>query len=537
MASYFKMLDECSKQEILEKIRVEVADKRRLVSNTAMEVFKTFGKLHGNSDTRSLYEMTKENIKEFDFGDDIEQLKNRVTQLKTVINAMEINIGSKHKAYVNYNSLFKQYWIDKDCGETDWIGKHVTEIRNILKLSDEEAKENKDYLTQRLLLKSKDIIKVDFNEILFNIRTIYNYIIVAFSINVLPSARDMIKFLLCIEGSNGPRKGEIMDPYIRFEKLDDYIKSNPVWTIGIQKDNTTTFNMDKMPSKYIVVQHGISKDKTKSFNSYLNENDKRYQLENILIKPSICLTSEEIIVGIGLIRRFFNCNKETYVSRTQNSNLIPSDQVRPALKEAFPTVYDQLESKNITIGTHCLRQIYGLMSHILYAPIVEKITNGLYSQSIWITTCLGHNEIHSSLHYQNTLIINVPENIDVSDPAYFENLLLAHMTRYSNECNQQMNKKRQRQEEHDKQILSGKVELISRSGSKVYLDKLKKKLHRPTEEYDKIIKSYIRQLKTENIQITNKAITSLGVGCNTLNDFKKRHAIKSWAIENSIYFN
>jgi hypothetical protein len=272
-------------------------------------------------------------------------------------------------AFVSLNSILKSYWVPKGFAPTD---RDATKsplgvAKNILVRTMEQA--HADQMRADIVRRAKlvDKYEMDWSRIQTIVRRW--------------AAKDGIgkkaytKILMAIMQSCGPRKIEVLDPNIQYYTLAQWEQK-----IGYKiEDDAFHFGSDDNAlmadlkawrellgsDDYIIVQHGVAKDKNQAANAHITMADSAWVENWVVFKVTIILTASEIVKLVAEVRAFFKTSKISDIygmSRKKLGAKVDTASYSAALKQAYPIAYSKSVLRNWSFGTHMCRRIYAIAS-------------------------------------------------------------------------------------------------------------------------------------------------------------------------------
>ena len=479
----------------------------------------------GESDTSCLLDLLKAHVSEFDFGTDIAQLEARLHQLRRIIVATQPVTSTQRKFFTQFTDIFKFYWVPR--GETRKVGLHVTPIRKILRADLALSLIHIQQRKERDESKARNVIRVFLDDIQFQIRKAYDTVMTSPN----PGNQSLAKLVIALEATYGMRRGAILDPNIMFYTWEQYKalqasrgQTVNVFRIGHQYDSDDTFEFDNaqfdrhVGFSNIVVQVGVLKDVLTASNKYFAPHEHLHAAlvgAKVLVKPSICLSADEIVSGIKLFRKAKNITKENFTTRQKAANAFGAQYIKPAISEMFPDAAAQSENNGWSFGSHFARKVYANASYLMYRESVGDVLQKYININTWINDVLGHDgrnasvaelyqtvQVERAKDHEKMFTLDVKEQIELIRS---DNLVLGSRFR------------------EIERILRGLTSADKVGDSPVtYLPK-----NATIEEKDRFVKSAYKFYEDANIKPTNERLRSRGIGGRLLQEYKVRHGLSS----------
>jgi hypothetical protein len=491
----------------------------RRVSKTLLNlIYKHFPSLKAKckNDATCLYMLVKDHVGKFP--KNLDEYKKQLEQIAVIGNHMHPSTSTVRNYFSDLAGLFKVYWVQR--GESDRFGTHVTIVRETLHA---ETSRVKQYLAEKELklteaLKNK--YHVQFESVQQKMIKLYNDVMLS---NELAHTLDeRIGLLIAIETSAGMRKGAILDPNVKFQTYSQFKRANKDTPFRIGLDNDQSIKLDELEDmENVLVQTGVLKDAETSINKYLkDDNDDRYVMDRVLIKPTIILTAKQVVDGIATFRQMENITKKTFVSRRVSSNNFGRDRIKIVMKKTFPAQAAKAARENNPFGTHFCRKIYANASFEIYKEQVRLVTNKYIDRSVWMAAVLGHGgSIKTSLSYSNVIVdFDLPvEAYKVPDFQVIRNMQ-AQIEVLTNMY------KELRKEFEQRAPTDMTVNFVATDGKTVNLNKHKR-------GDGMTVQAAMKMLTDNNVVVTNNNLKKLGFGKRAM---KSRNEVQNLKSSNEV---
>jgi hypothetical protein len=353
-------------------------------------------------------------VKLFDFGSDLDTLGARLKELSTIIDHLHPNNTSLQESFVQLTHIFKIYWVPR--GEDPEKGSHMAVIRRVLKTTKDKVTQIIAKKERRRREKLSDMLTEVWGDVQRTCRLLYDK-----GIQSNPSRHDIMGLLLSLVLACGPRKTALLDPVIEFQSWTSYEAAereagrSPVLSFGIvdTDDELGTIRLgsrqqieQEIGLDKILVQHGFLKDSETRIEKYLEPGDERFRVQRIIIKPTVVLSSDEIVSGYEILRMWTGYTRENFPGRKLAGNRVGSRDLGPLIEQYFPASFRKSRKNNWYISSHHCRKIYSACAFELYSPAVYRMTAKRIDRSVFTGSILGHGStsLETSLSYANIFV-------------------------------------------------------------------------------------------------------------------------------------
>ena len=308
----------------------------------------------------------------------------------------EPTMSTQIKVFSSFTSIFKQYYVDR--GETLENSDYINTVRDVLRSAKEvvlaeqyrKSKAREDRLADRFVEHYNNVVELCIDG--------YNGVMGEDVINY--TLDDMGRLLVSLQIATGSRKIEILDPNIKFKRLN---KKYDTLNFGVENSDNRVASVDREKFNqpdHIIMQQGVAKDKAQRINKYITRENNQWVPNKNIIKPTIILTAQQVINGVDYLRRELGITITTFTSRDEVSNGFKYGDV--AVKEMFKASAAKAESHGWQFGTHHARKIYADASFKIYSDQIRRLTNKNIDRSIWARAVLAHEGgLETTLSYAN----------------------------------------------------------------------------------------------------------------------------------------
>lgn len=503
----------------------------------------------------------EQRIADFDFEEDPdhEQLKYRLAQIVELSSAFYDKTSSQRAYLVSLSKIFKKYWGAR--GEAGFSGAHTGVVRSILHADTAAVKALLNERKGLLALKLADRLPVEWPRVQSVVRELYD---TAMSKDSL-TTQDVANLLFCLETSAGGRKTAYLDPHITFTTFRQYKRilakhgEAARFRIGHFSENDERLagtiddleiGMDEedyesqIGMEYVVVQIGVLKDSAEHATKYLPEQTGARALPRTVIKPTLVLTSREIVAAVKRIRFERNLTKKNWRGRAKEGNVFGTQNFHPIIKKHFPDVWAKVNhpGRKERIGSHFGRKIYMNASYEIYKDRVALITGKFIDRSVWGMLVLAHKgSLATSQSYATVLVtFPLPDEVYQIPHAHQLRLLMGQMGSVMKRVSQL--------ERENKVLLSlvdglqaqalataadtsdpGTGELVllkDSSGKQVAVAKRAGfKKFKTAQESDELVEMLVKRLREADVKPTERNIRALGVGSAAVQAWRKKRGL------------
>ena len=494
------------------------------------------------TDTDCLLSFTVDNIKllQVTYGDfknpeKLAQFRAQLEKLAKIIKDLYPSTATQRGTFVNYTGIFKKFYIQGKFTEDD-RNAHISVVKDILHANKSDVIAYLQKKDARLTERLKD----KFDEVYDDVARKVNKM---FTLGMDPDCnkKDSIQLLLAAMCCAGMRKGAILDPSCKFYTYDNYTEklarkglSQPTMRIGIWASATVPdeeYSFEVLSKgvykeqfgefAYTIVQVGVLKDKSQNINKYLlDKEDARYVENKVLVKPTIILTSAQIVQAITRFREINNINEETFRDRKRQGNKFSTRLLQPFMMHYFPRAFALAAKHNWEFSSHYCRKFYANASWEVYQEKIRLVTNKYVDKSVFCANVLGHGGgLSTSLSYMNLFVKFNFDAIEFKIPPaeLYRNIVLK-------------NEELKRQIEDFQAYVKKEIQTIALERPKVDNEALfvideteivltKKRKH---VDPDADIRKVIADLKSKRIPVTSNNIKKTGFGRLAIQQFAKR---------------
>ena len=514
----YKSIDE-EETEVIERKKPT-----RRVSKTLLSLLhKHDERLNCNSsDANCLLMYITNNVNKFDFGDDITKLKQWLTKLQQIIRHIHPSTSTQRNAFVQFTSIFKGYWIKK--GEGVKTGRHVEPIRDILRAESGRVAQLIAEKEEKLRSKLADKYIVDYSKVESNTRRMY-----ARGMDPGAKREDIIALMLAIQTSAGMRKTAVIDPNIIYKQYTQ--THDGLFRLGSIDDDDASLDEvreglyeEVIGYEYTIRQFGKLKDSEQGINKFLDPEDERMMGESVIVKPTIILTSKEVILGIRTFRKFFNITKRNFRGRVLEGNRIGTRDILPLVKLYYPKIYAKGQANQWGTGSHVMRKIYANASYEIMKHQVQKVTRRFFDRSVWISTVLGHGgSVNTSLSYSVVEVnFQVSNDIFKIPPEHQIRLLQGQLNHNKQKLEELLEMINTKSAVSIAEMDTDQVGLIDQDGEMHTFTRHVKRKWKSERDRDETVKRIFDKLREKGVSTTAKNLALMGIGRGTLTAYKKR---------------
>ena len=235
-----------------------------------------------------------------------------------------------------------------------------------------------------------------------------------------------------------------------------------------------------------VMISGLAKGSGKSRETNLNKDVDR---------PILVITYKELNDAVQLIRK--NVREQTDKLGLNNQELS---------KKYNEIVNRRVKKLKLASTSYDLRKIYANLSYELIAD-QSKIT-----KNRWIQLILGHNDINTSLHYNNVSLTSSEQSVDAQlDDILKVTVKQDNMSKDHEVIEKRVEDVKQTLFEYPSSQDPNAVRFINKNGNDVYISKLPR-----LKDGNTLVRGRLKitELEKSGIPITNSNLRKLGIGAN-----------------------
>lgn len=456
------------------------------------------------------------------FGNSFKNKELFATQLQQVTKIMTHLIPSTsylRNELVKITTMFKAIWVPR--GEDPKTGPWLSIVAKLVRAPKAQVIAYLNAKERRLAEKLRDAYNVNFQDIDTATRELFAYG------NSGSEKKYGAATLLALGTCCGARKGEFLDPHIKFYTYAEYKQSSNKIPLGTEVEHVDIVNPDEELSSHLLVQVGVLKDADQKTNKYFADDGENLVPNRVVIKPTLFYDAQAIVDKIKAFRIKYNINKRSFTDRVRASNNWGSALFKPVLKQFYRASYTKSKQKHWSIGSHFGRKLYAVASFGVYKDSVQSASNEIVREASWISMVLAHQgSVGTSLSYAN---VQVNFNIKPVALEMPPKELMEEMYRELQFLRKQVDKLTK---EKGVVITTNKQEVgfITKDGQVVQLERHNKRNFIDDADRKATFERYAGELTKHGLSVTNENIKKLGLGRDIQREFvpkRKKRAQKS----------
>ena len=412
---------------------------------------------------------------------------------------------------VKITAMFKNIWVPR--GEDEKTGPWLSIVAKWVRAPKAQVIAYLNAKERRLAEKLRDAYNVNFQDVDNATRELFAYG------NSGSEKKYGAATLLALGTCCGARKGEFLDPHIKFYSYAEYQRKQgraAKIPLGTEVEHVDIANPDEELSSHLLVQVGVLKDADQKTNKYLDDDDGELVPNRVVIKPTLFYDAQAIVDKIKAFRIKYNINKDSFTDRVRASNNWGSALFKPVLKQFYRASYTKSKQKGWSIGSHFGRKLYAVASFGVYRESVQAASNEIVREASWISMVLAHQgSVATSLSYAN---VQVNFNIKPAALEMPPKELLEEMYRELQFLRTHVDKLTKQK---GVVITSNKQEVgfITKDGQVVQLERHTKRKFIDDEDRKATFERFKAELTKHGLPVTNTNIKKLGLGRDIQREF------------------
>ncbi len=385
----------------LKKLREETTPaaghKERRISQSMKDV------IHGydqeltceGSDLTCLRMFIDAHIDEFDFGDDLGKLADYAKKIAIIADHLNPSSSSLRGFCVSLTNVFRSYWVTLKGEQLD-TGPHMMVIRECIHAP---AARVKEVLLAKALRQTEKLSNI-YTETWSDVERIC---LEWYSRGMSEDANreDIICLLLSVCLSTGARKTEVIDPNISFHRYE----SGNVDIGGIEIGPSDAID-ELIGFSHLIIQSGTLKDTSTRVNKFIDQDDERFVAPKRITKPSIVLTSSQVVSAVKTFRKWTGITQKNFTDRASAGNRYGSHDMTRIMARYFPRAFSKSKAEKWNFSSHYCRKLYGSCVYTIYHKQISALSGKAVDRSILVGAVLGHDTRSqtTSLAYANVSV-------------------------------------------------------------------------------------------------------------------------------------
>jgi hypothetical protein len=399
------------------------AVKRRKPSKTLMGLLEAYFDAcpPGSTHHTCLVLFVKESMTDLDPGGSdkkhLDWLEPWLIMLQKIIEASNVLNAATKNFFSAYTSVAQQYFRNLPDEDRRW-SPLVDKWREIIKVSQALSLVIMQRKDEVLAKKLGDKFTMDFDQTQAILRR-YKREADAGSYDRKERKKQITQLAICCISTGGMRKTALLDPFITFQTIDEFMEEKGIdetsdFRFGTDTSKlvtTTDKALSSMGKEFLFVQTGVLKSKGGDrYNQYKDDTDD-FVGGTVVKKPSIIFTGEELCEMVDTIREHFDLTMETRATdkkaRARLGGLLSSRDITPILKKDFSQNYEFAHEpvRGYRIAFHHFRKFYANASYELIKDRLYSVLQRRVDKLVWMAQVLAHQGSWQTAQSYNTVVV------------------------------------------------------------------------------------------------------------------------------------